>query len=192
MFLRYSSSVVAPITCSSPRASAGLSMLRGVHRALGRAGADDGVQLVDEDDQVCRACSRISSITAFSRSSNSPRYFVPATIPARSSATTRLPGERLGHLAVDDPLGDALDDRGLADAGLADQHRVVLRAPGEDLDRLLDLVGPADHRVELALAGQLGQVAAVLVERLGRARRSPARLVALDAADDRAAELRVR
>ena len=98
-----------------------------------------------------------------------------------------LAREGLGHVVVHDPLGDALDDRGLADAGVADQHRVVLRAPREDLDRLLDLVGAADHRIELPLAGLLGQVAAVLVERLRRARRPPARLTALDAADDRAA-----
>ena len=52
MCLRYSSSVVAPMVCSSPRASIGLSRLRGVHRALGRAGADDGVQLVDEQDDL--------------------------------------------------------------------------------------------------------------------------------------------
>ena len=37
------------------------------------------------------AFSVISSITPFSRSSNSPRYFVPAIIPAMSSATRRLP-----------------------------------------------------------------------------------------------------
>ena len=48
MCLRYSSSVVAPTARSSPRASIGLSMLAGVHRALGGAGADDRVQLVDE------------------------------------------------------------------------------------------------------------------------------------------------
>ena len=35
--------------------------------------------------------SVISSRTALSRSSNSPRYFAPATIAPRSSATTRLP-----------------------------------------------------------------------------------------------------
>ena len=39
-----------------------------------------------------------------------------------------LAAQRLGHVAVDDALGQALDDRGLADAGLADEHRVVLRA----------------------------------------------------------------
>jgi hypothetical protein len=34
---------------------------------------------------------------------------------------------------ADDLLGQALDDRGLADAGLADEHRVVLGAAAEDL-----------------------------------------------------------
>ena len=53
MFLRYSSSVVAPTTCSSPRARAGLSMLPASIAALGAAArADHGVQLVDEDDQL--------------------------------------------------------------------------------------------------------------------------------------------
>ncbi len=52
MCLRYSSSVVAPIVCSSPRASIGLSMFDGVHRPFGGAGADDGVQLVDEENDL--------------------------------------------------------------------------------------------------------------------------------------------
>ena len=67
--------------------------------------------------------------------------------------------------------------------GLADQHRVVLLAPGEHLDRRLDLLGAPDHRIELAFAGELGQVARILVEvrRVGR-RLDPALLGA--AADD--------
>src|ERR1041384_6143610 len=66
--LRYSSSVVAPTIRSSPRASIGFGLLPAhaqlaagqhrlehvarVHRALGLAGADDGVQLVDEHDEL--------------------------------------------------------------------------------------------------------------------------------------------
>ena len=52
MCLRYSSSVVAPMQRSSPRARAGLSRLAASLRPFGRAGADDGVQLVDEQDHV--------------------------------------------------------------------------------------------------------------------------------------------
>ena len=83
-----------------------------------------------------------------------------------SSATTLLVVQRLGHVAGDDALGEALDDRRLADARLADQHRVVLGAAREHLDHAADLVVAADHRVELALLGGLGEVAAVLLERL--------------------------
>ena len=60
--------------------------------------------------------------------------------------------QRLGHVAGHDALREALDDRGLADAGLADQDGVVLRAARQHLDRPADLLVAADHRVELALA----------------------------------------
>jgi hypothetical protein len=70
---------------------------------------------------------------------------------------------------VNDPLGQALHDGRLADARVTDEHRVVLATPGQHLDGLLDLLVPSDHRVDTALAGQVGEIAAVLVER-GRAR----------------------
>ena len=62
--------------------------------------------------------------------------------------------QRLGHFVVDDALREAFDDRGLAHARLADQHRVVLGAALQDLDHAADLVVAADHRVELALRGR--------------------------------------
>ena len=111
-----------------------LEQVGGVDGALGGAGADDRVQLVDEEDDLRRSASAISLRTAFRRSSNSPRYFAPASSAPMSSAITRAVAQRLGHVAGDDALGEALDDRRLADAGLADQHRVVLgaaaRGPG--------------------------------------------------------------
>ncbi len=60
----------------------------------------------------------------------------------------------LRHVAVDDHLGEALDDGGLADACFAEEDRVVLLAAAEDLDDALDLVRPADDRVELAPGGR--------------------------------------
>ena len=64
-----------------------------------------------------------------------------------------------------DAQGQALRDRGLADAGLADQHGVVLAAAGEDLDGLLDLLGAADDGVDAAARRVGGEVTAELVER---------------------------
>ena len=139
----------------------------------------------------------ISFMTFFSRSSNSPRYFEPATRAARSRRVDLLALEDLGHLVRGDALGEALDDGGLADAGLADQHRVVLLAAREDLHDPLDLRLAADDRVELALLRLLREVAAELVEqlrglRLLARRAARARLAAAGAgehADDLVADL---
>ena len=77
--------------------------------------------------------------------------------------------EPLRHVAGDDPLRETLGDRGLPHSGIPDQHRVVLRAPRQHLDHAPNLLVAADDRVELALLGELGQVAAELLERLVRA-----------------------
>ena len=74
--------------------------------------------------------------------------------------------EALRHVAIDDALRQALDDRGLADPGLADQYRVVLGAARQHLDRAADLLVAADDRVELALARRFGQVARVFLQRV--------------------------
>ena len=68
-----------------------------------------------------------------------------------------------------DHLGQALDDGRLADARFAQQHRVVLLPAAEDLDDAFDFVLAADDRIELAFAGQFGQVAAEAVQRRGLA-----------------------
>ena len=74
--------------------------------------------------------------------------------------------QRFGHVAIDDAQRQALGDRGLADAGLADQHRIVLGAARQHLDRAADFVVAADNRIELAGAGVGGEVARVFLERV--------------------------
>ena len=72
--------------------------------------------------------------------------------------------QAFGHVAAHDALRQTFHDGGLADAGLADQHRVVLGAARKNLDDAADLFVAADHRVELALRGELGEIAAVFFE----------------------------
>ena len=165
MCLRYSSSVVAPTQRSSPRASAGFSMLA-ASTAPSAAPAPTSVCSSSMKQMISPSDSVISLSTAFRRSSNSPRYLEPATMAPMSSATRRLSLQPLGHVAGHDALGQALDDGGLAHAGLADQHRVVLGAAREHLDHAADLLVAADDRIELALAGRVGEVARVALERL--------------------------
>ena len=79
--------------------------------------------------------------------------------------------ELVRDLARSDALGEPLDDRGLADAGRAEQHRVALGRAQQRLDHPLRLLLAVEHRREHALARQLGQVAADAIEqRRGRGR----------------------
>ena len=91
MCWRYSSSVVAPTMRSSPRASIGLIMLPASMAPSPVAPAPTIVCSSSMNVTTWPADSVISLRTAFSRSSNSPRNFAPATIDPRSRATTRLP-----------------------------------------------------------------------------------------------------
>ena len=67
-----------------------------------------------------------------------------------------------GNVSRDNALGETLDDGGLADAGLANEDRVVLGAPGEDLHDAADFLIAADDRVERALLGECCEVDAKL------------------------------
>ncbi len=89
MYFRYSSSVVAPTVCSSPRASIGLSMLE-ASIDPSDAPAPTTVWSSSMNRMTWPCASVISLSTAFSRSSNSPRYFAPAISDPMSSATMRL------------------------------------------------------------------------------------------------------
>ena len=142
-----------------------LEQVGGVDGALGRAGADDRVQLVDEEHDLALG------VRDLGEHGLQPLLELAAVLrPGEERADVERPDalalEALGHVAADDPLREPLGDRRLADARLADQDRVVLRPPREHLDHAPDLLVAADHRVELAALGGLGQVAAELGERL--------------------------
>ena len=161
----YSLRVVAPTQRSSPRASIGLSMLE-ASIDPSAAPAPTTVCSSSMKRMISPSASTTSLSTAFSRSSNSPRYLAPAISAPRSRATSFLLAERFRHVAGDDALGQALHDRGLAHAGLADEHGVVLGAAGQDLHDAAHFLVAADDGVELALARHLGEVAPVLLEGL--------------------------
>ena len=130
MCLRYSSSVVAPIVCSSPAREHRLQHLGRVHRAFRGAGADDGVQLVDEEDDLPLGFGDFLQhrFEAFLE--------LAAVLGARDERAHVEPEDLLvpepfRYVTADDALRQAFHDGGLADAGLADENRVVLRAPGQ-------------------------------------------------------------
>jgi hypothetical protein len=72
--------------------------------------------------------------------------------------------QAFGNVAAHDALRQTFHDGGLSDARFADQHRIVLGAPGQNLNDAADLVVAADHRIELVLRGHAGQVATVFFQ----------------------------
>src|SRR5690625_5736934 len=69
-----------------------------------------------------------------------------------------LAAQGVGDVPFDDATCQPLDDGGLADARLADQHGVVLGAAREHLDHAADLGEPGrseEHTSELQSRGQL-------------------------------------
>ncbi len=168
------------MVCSSPRASAGLRIEAASIAPFGGARADEVVQLVDEQDDVAALGDLLHDLLQ-------ALLELAAVLRAgdergQVEAVDLLALQQLGHVAGGDPLREPFDDGGLADARLADEHGVVLRAPREDLHDPLDLGLAADDGVELAFGGLLREVAAELVEQLRALRLLARRLPLLAAA----------
>src|SRR5580692_214347 len=126
-----------------------LKQVRRVHRAFGRARTDDGVQLVDEQNYLALG------FLNFFQDCLEPFLEFASKFGAcyqRAHVERDQPAilEALGHVTLHDSPRETLDDRGLADAGLADQHRVVLGAAREDLDYASNFLVASDYRVDFA------------------------------------------
>ena len=123
-----------------------LEDVAGVHRALGGTRAHNGVEFIDEQDDLAlgllhfleHGFQTVLELTTVLGAGDQRAH-----VKLDEVAVTQ--GAR--HVAGHDTLGDTLDDGRLADARLADEHGVVLGATGQDLDGTTDLVGTADDRV---------------------------------------------
>src|SRR5450830_959965 len=140
-----------------------LQHVGGIHGSLGRARPDDRVQLVDEHDDAAIA------------GRNGLEHGLEPVFELATKLRTRdhraqveckhdLVLEPLGNVPRHDTLRKRFDDCGLADAGIADEHRVVLGPAHEDLHDAPDLLVAADDWVQLALTRLLRQVAPVFLE----------------------------
>ena len=140
----------------------GFEHIARVHGAFGLARAHHGVQLVNKDDGLAFVLGQVFE------------HVFQALFKLAAKLGTRqerghvqrqhaLALERIGHFTGHDALGQALNDRGFAHAGLTNEHRVVLGAALQHLNGAADFVVAANDRVELAHAGALGQVHAVFL-----------------------------
>ena len=133
-------------------------------RIAAGAGTHDSVQLVDEQDDVAISLLHLTQHVL-------QTVLELAAVLRAGHHRTQIERDdlailqRRGHVAGHDALGQTLDDSGFAGAGLADEHRVVLRTARQHLNGTANLLVTADNRIELALAGLLGEVLAVLLQR---------------------------
>ena len=142
-----------------------LDHVAGVDRAFRTTCTHDRVQLVDERDDLA------VGVDDLLQDRLDALFELAAVLRARDhradvEGDQPLVAQAVGHVAFDDAAREAFGDRGLADARLTDEDRVVLRTAGQHLDHASDLLVAADDRVELALARLFGEVAAVPLERL--------------------------
>jgi hypothetical protein len=77
--------------------------------------------------------------------------------------------EQFRDVFFEQARGKALGQRGFSDSRVADEDRVVLAAAAEDLHRPLQLVGPANQRIEFASFRASGEIGGVRAERIARA-----------------------
>ncbi|MNF79698.1 hypothetical protein D3C84_619190 [compost metagenome] len=138
-----------------------------IHRAFAFTGADHGVQFVDEQDDLPFLLRQLIE-------QGFQAFFELTAILGTGDQRPHVQGqqalalEAIRHFAIDDALGQAFGDGGFTHARLTDQHRVVLGAALQHLDCAANFIVTADHRIELAVFGTLGQVDGVFVQRLSR------------------------
>jgi hypothetical protein len=148
--------VVDPMQRSFPDASAGLMMFEASIVPPLTAPAPTMVW-ISSMNRIAFSFFCQLAMTALSRCSNSPRYFVPASSAPMSSAQTSAE-QNGGDVPFVNPQRQPLGDRRLSDSRLADEKRVVFPPAAEDLNAPaatpIELRPAADQRVDLEFLGR--------------------------------------
>ena len=129
--------------------------VRCVHRAVRLAGANERVHFVDEEDNAAGGGGD------FVQDRFQPLLELAAIFRSRDERThverkKLLVAQAFRHIAIDDAQRKALDNRGFADTRLADQNRIIFRAPRQYLNGSPDFFVAADHRIEFSRARGIG------------------------------------
>jgi hypothetical protein len=138
--------------------------VRGVHRPLGSTGTDEGMHLVDEQQDLALFLGHFLDDLL-------DTVLELAAVLGAGEQGAQIEGEQplalqaLGDVTFDQTAGETLDHGSLAHTRRTDQHRVVLGPAAENLDHPPDLFVAADDRVDLA-GSRLGhEIARVFIER---------------------------
>ena len=145
-------------------AEGGLQDIGGIHAALGIPGSYDIVDLIDHQDDIAQLLHLVDKALH-------PLLELAAELGAgyqsrQIQQIDFLIPQLERYVPRHDPLSQPLGDGGLADARFADEAGIVLLAAVQDLNDPLDLLGAANHRIQLALLGLAVQGDAVALQKL--------------------------
>ena len=141
----------------------GFQQVTGVHGALGLARTDNGVQLVDKQDNTALGLLDLAE-NGFQPLLKLTTVFCTGNQRAHIQGKNGLVLQGGGHVAFDNPLGQALGNGCFTYAGFTDQDGVILTFPAQNPDDISDFVVSADDRVQLVLPGTLHQIGAVFLQ----------------------------
>ena len=136
------------------------------HAARGGARTDDGVDFVDEQhcaflalelcEHVLQAFLEIAAVLGAGQQC------------AKVERIDGRVGDYFRHFAIDDHLGQAFSNGGLADAGFTDEQRIILASAAQDLNGALDFVLTTNQGIDLARCCLLVEVGGVGGQRIVR------------------------
>ena len=135
--------------------------------ALSGTGTDQGVDLVDHQDHVPGGLDLFHDLLEALLKLTA--VFGPRDEQTNVKGEDALVFQDVWNFTLLDALSKTFGDGRLAHTRLADQHRIVLGAATQDLDDPFNFVVATNHRIQLGLAGHLGEVAAEFIQgwRLG-------------------------
>ena len=128
-----------------------------VHGTFGLACADHGVDFVDEQDDAALFLGHVIE-HGFEALFKLTAVLGTGQQACHVQHQHALVLEGFRHFAFHNALCQTFHDGGLAHTGFTDEHGVVLAAALQHLNGAANFVVTANHGVELAHAGALGQV----------------------------------
>ena len=140
----------------------GLENVGGVHRTFRVTGTGDGVDFVDDEDDVARRLDVLDQtlharfkLTAELGSGNKRRQIEQVDFFVL---------QLIRNVGGGNLLRQRFRNRGFADTGFTDQTGVILLAAAEDLNQTRDFTVTSDHGIQLSLSCTCGQIDAVRIE----------------------------
>ena len=132
-----------------------LEHVAGIERASGIARPNDGMQLVDEEDDLPFAAlhffhTRLETLFKFAAETG------PGQHGPHVERNHPFAHQRLRHIVADDLLRQPFDNRRLAHARFTDQDWIIFSAATEHLHHAQHFGIAADDRVKRPFAGGVG------------------------------------